>query len=471
MKIAFVTQPVADFSAMDIGITALATYLNERTDHFHQASIIDLVFHRRHWREFLRAELRRQHPDFVGISCNKLYMPYVKELIREIDNMGLFHIVLGGHEATMHPEEMLELGCDVCTGDGETSLPKLLEHKALSYAQPRIYRGSFIQNLHHLTIPDWSLWQDLDKYLYFLGMIYGIGSRGCPHKCTFCDAWPIADKVDGCYFRLIDPTYYAASLHYMALKYKPRMFQLFDPVFTVSLKWLEAFTRDYARTHPFVPQLFGPRLGAAHLPFSVFARIDELDAGRIALLAQAGCRIVRVGIEAGDERIRNEVYQKHVSNKQVREAFRWLRHYGIKATAYYILGGPTETPRTVRSTIDLAREVGAERTVFFVYKCLTNAGESQMEQCGATLHSRYSDNIAFGAIADQDNLPAWRVNLYQIEAYARTLPKRYWRLIRKQRHHFFTGLIRYMWRGRRNGLSWKYLAAYFTVYGGDNLYD
>ncbi len=73
MKVKFVNATLGgDYSALDIAITCLATYLNERTPH--RATITDLTFRRRVWKEKLLADIDRDAPDLIGISANTMYM-------------------------------------------------------------------------------------------------------------------------------------------------------------------------------------------------------------------------------------------------------------------------------------------------------------------------------------------------------------------------------------------------------------
>jgi radical SAM superfamily enzyme YgiQ (UPF0313 family) len=46
------------------------------------------------------------------------------------------------------------------------------------------------------------------------------------------------------------------------------------------------------------------------LRYSVFSRLDHLHEKKIKTLAASGCAILRVGVETGDEYIRNEIYKK-----------------------------------------------------------------------------------------------------------------------------------------------------------------
>ena len=200
-----------DFSALDISITSIATYLNERTRH--TASIIDLTFHRRHWRKALREGIEKNQPDIIAISCNTMYMQYVKTIVAEVKAEYKLPIILGGHHASIYPEETIDIeGCVVlCIGDGEEPLTKYLD----SYSEKKNAGGIsgiwtkdngivtknqggwFERNIDDLPIPDWDLWVDLDKYFYHLGMLYMIGSRGCPYRCTYCDAHGISKAVEG----------------------------------------------------------------------------------------------------------------------------------------------------------------------------------------------------------------------------------------------------------------------------------
>ncbi len=460
MRFQLINLPSPDFSSLDCALTAVATYLNERTDH--RAGITDLVFHRKNWQAKLKAELDETYPDWVGISVNKLYLPYAKAVVKEVRRLG-YPILVGGHEVSVNPDEVEEIlkPNALYIGDSETMLSETLtELDKFEEPPPSIhplrFTGCFCDNLDDLPAPDWSLWKDLDKYYYYLGMQYMINSRGCPFSCQFCDAHGISGKVDGSYFRFMDPSIAANHLCEIYLEYIPPMFHLFDPVFTIKREWV----RDFCAAYKW--------LGMEIIPFSVFSRVDHIDEDRARWLSEAGCKIVRMGIEAGDEHIRYDVYQKKVSNEQIRDAVRLVKSHGMAITAYYILGGPYENQQTVQKTIDLAKELDCERTVFFIYKVLTEEGEKQMLDCGATLHPETSDNITFGAVAELPSLSSRQLLRMQRAAYVQTLSKRLYRLISSQKISYLTRLIKYLWNGRKDGLNLKYLLAYFQVYSGPN---
>lgn len=479
MKIAFINSCLGgDFSALDIAITLLATYINERTEH--DAVIIDLVFHRHFWRRYLYDELQYHAPDVVGISSNTMYMQYVKAIMREVKKNFDVPIILGGHHASIYPEETLHIPeCDaICIGDGEEALTYYLDTCSARGGYIRgagiWYKsgtdiiknsgGAFRKNIDDLPVPNWDLWKDLDKYLYHLGMLYIIGSRGCPFKCTFCDAHGISDAVDGDYFRSRDPIAYVHEIAQQWKKYKHRnlrLVQLFDPVFTMHADWVEKFCNEYRR------------IGLHHhVRFSVFSRLDHLDKERIDMLARSGCGVVRVGIESGDAYIRNEVYQKNFSNTTIREVFDLLRRSGIATTTYYMLGGPGETRKTAQTTIDFALELNGSRSVFFVYKPFTQEGIRQVYEYGGVIDQKRwvdADNITFGAVVATKDLTVFQVEWFQCKAYFLTFARRWLTILKRQKWHYIPWLCTYILRGMRNGLSILYLLVYFHVYGYDNV--
>ena len=478
MRISFINSTLGgDYSALDIAITSLATYLNERSEH--NANIIDLTFHRKHWKTHLLKKMRELKPDIIGFSTNDLYMEHTKKIARFIKQHFEIPIIAGGYYASIHSAEAINIPYFdyVLVGDGEYSLTALLsaieKHETIAI-NGVLYKeggeikgnavGSFIHNLNALPAPNYDLWEDLDKYFYFLGMLYMIGNRGCPFNCTYCDALQIKPVVRGNYYRIIDPVYYVEQIAANWEKYKSRglrFIQMFDQVFTLDIKWLSKFVDEY------VKRGLNEELG-----WSVFARIDQLDEERIKLLAKGNCKLVRVGIEAGNDFIRNEVYEKHLSKKQILNTFALLREYGVGATAYYILGGPGETRKTIEETISLAREVAASRSAFFIYKPFTEKGTRLMEKYGGYIDQKRlkkADNITFDAVVHLKDIGPREIEWLQKKAYFFTFGKRLMKMLKRLKLMYFAQLAAYIMRGLYHGLDLYYLILYYQIYGYDNV--
>ena len=71
-------------------------------------------------------------------------------------------------------------------------------------------------------------------------------------------------------------------------------------------------------------------------------------------------------------------YRKRITKDQIRKVVALGKKYGVGFTAFFILGGPGENRDTINETIDLARELDANRSAFFVYKPFTEEGKKQI---------------------------------------------------------------------------------------------
>jgi len=480
MHISFINAIGPDFSAMDIGITHLATCINQRTKH--TASIVDLTFNLHNWKKYIEKKMEKFKPDIVGFSTNMMYMQYIKPIMREIKTKYRLPIILGGAHASIFPEEVISIEevDAVCIGDGEFTLAEYLDRLSEKKSfegikgiwakeNGRVIKnsgGCFIENIDQFPYPDWDLWENLEKFFYFLGMLYIQGSRGCPHRCTYCDAHGIADAVKGKYFRFREPVDYAREIAYQWRKYKnrktpPRLAQLFDPVFTIDEKWLAAFCDEYRRQG--IEKEFR---------FSAFSRIDHLNEEKIKMLSKAGCALLRVGIEAGDEYIRKEIYKKRISDEEIKKIFRLAKIYGIGFTAFYILGGPGENKNTLNKTLKLARELDANRSAFFIYKPFTKEGMEQVKQFGGYVNPqrwKEANNITFGAVVRLKDMSPFQIEMFQKKAYFFTFGKRLLRMIARLKWKYFIRLFLYLLKGIRNHLDFNYLMIYFHIYGYDNV--
>jgi radical SAM superfamily enzyme YgiQ (UPF0313 family) len=192
------------------------------------------------------------------------------------------------------------------------------------------------------------------------------------------------------------------------------------------------------------------------------------------MLASSGCNMVRIGIESGDDYIRNTIMNKQLSTEKIREVTKLLKKYNIKMTAYYILGAPAETKESVKKTIKLAREMNAERSAFFIFKPFTAESVNLIKKTGGEIDARRTkraDNITFKAVVNYKGLSAGKIERYQRKAYLYTFTPRLLRMIKRDKFNYFVKLIKYLYHGLRNKLSLKYLITYFHIYGYDYIYE
>jgi len=468
-----------DPSIVDIGITYLATYLNQRTPH--RARIVDFTYHRKDWKKHLARNIEAFKPDIIGISAVSLYMQYIREILREIKRTYRLPTIVGGYHATLLTEETLaEEGVDaVCVGDGEFALTEYLD--ALGEGRspegiPGIWfkRGGEIirnrlrepiQDIDNLPFPDYDLWEDFDKFVFYNEVLYLMGTRGCPYNCTYCSEQPMRERLPGKYLRRRDPRAFAREIKYHFDKYHhlgPKVAHAFDPVFTFEDSWVNEFCDEYIK------------LGLSRkLPFSCFTRADNLTEEKVATMAAAGWKIARLGIEAGNERIRNEVYKKNISNEQFRRVFKWLHKYGIVATGYNMLGGPGEDRKTLQDTFDFVKELGVERPIFFTYRPLPSTRAAAMvSELGGMVDCDSWDKIdslhQHSNVYTRDLTPG-RISRFRYKCLLYFTARRTLRLIREQKLRFFWNMFRYVIHGLKDGVGFHYIVGYFFVSGGENV--
>ncbi|MDD5613676.1 MAG: hypothetical protein PHQ54_01235, partial [Candidatus Omnitrophica bacterium] len=266
------------------------------------------------------------------------------------------------------------------------------------------------------------------------------------------------------YFRMRNPDDYVRELEYHWSKYKNRnlrLFQMFDPVFTINSEWLEKFCQGYRKSSLI-----------KEIKYSIFARIDNLNEEKLKLLSSSGCALLRIGIECGNEQNRKNIYKKSVSNRQIESIFQLAKYYNIAITAFYILGGPGETVKSIKETISFADRLKAERSAFFIYKPFTQEGVSQIYQMGGRVDSQKwekSDNITFQAAIYTKELSPEQIESYQRLAYIITFGKRLTAMIARQNVKYFIRLLIYTTKGIINGLDIKYLLTYYHIYSYDNI--
>jgi radical SAM superfamily enzyme YgiQ (UPF0313 family) len=92
-------------------------------------------------------------------------------------------------------------------------------------------------------------------------------------------------------------------------------------------------------------------------------RADLLDDELLGYMSQAGCKKITIGVESGNERIRDTT-GKEISNSEFIEKFALCEKHGIKTMANFIIGHPNETFKTVMETINFSLKLDSFNVLF-----------------------------------------------------------------------------------------------------------
>jgi len=469
-----------DVSILDIGQTYLTTYINERTRH--EAATMDFTFNRKNWQQYIRRSLDRFEPDVLGISATSLYMRYITDIIEEAKQVRPdLHIIMGGWHCSLLPEDAIARPYveAIVLGDGEYTTEGYLD--AMEEGRPydevsglwfnregevvKNEKRRFIENVDALPIPNYDVWEDIEKYVFYNQMLYMMGTRGCPYACSYCSEVSLRRAIPGKGIRKRSPRPLAHEVQHQYAKYKDagmRIAHFFDPVFAFNYKWTEAFCDEYRK------------IGMAdRLPFSCFGAGHNLDEKRVEVMAAANCQVVRIGIEAGNEYIRQEVYKKKVTNDKLRRIFDLCHQRGISITGYNMIGGPGEDFGTLMDTFNLIKETGVDRPIFFTYRPLpATDGAKLVTELGGTVDEGgwdKIDSLHTSANVDTGKLRPWQISWFRHFCLAYFNGRRTIKLIHMDRHRFFLNLARWLYRGVKDGVGVQYSLGYFMVCAGKNL--
>jgi radical SAM superfamily enzyme YgiQ (UPF0313 family) len=134
------------------------------------------------------------------------------------------------------------------------------------------------------------------------------------------------------------------------------MFIFDDDVFTLDKAWLREFSAKYRRL--------------TDIGFVCNAHVRFFDEEVARDLQEAGCRIVKFGLESGSDRLRRNVLHRFMTNRDIELAFAAAHKYGLHTSAFVMIGLPCETKDDIMATVKLLSRIKPGRfrwSLFFPY--------------------------------------------------------------------------------------------------------
>ena len=225
---------------------------------------------------------------------------------------------------------------------------------------PEILGISYLQNGSVVHTPDRPEVQDLDSLphvteiyrrdldvtrynvpflLYPYVSLYT--TRGCPAQCTFC-LWP--QTLSGHPWRKRSTDDVAREMA-KAKDFWPEVREFFfdDDTFNIQ--------------KPRTVELCS-KLKPLKLTWSCTSRVTT-DYETLKAMKDAGCRLLIVGYESGDQQILKNI-KKGATIERARQFTKDCHKLGLVIHGDFILGLPGETPDTIRNTIAFAKELDVE---------------------------------------------------------------------------------------------------------------
>ena len=314
-------------------------------------------------------DVTEYNPGLICFSATTNQWFYAKKIVDALREICCIPIVVGGHHANAVPEDIIkEKGVDfVCKGEGDTALPKLASHieKKLPFEEVDniLWKGNGL--IHTNRVGSWA--QDLDtlpfedRSLFDYGRIVdcrdgwaeAIATRGCPYQCSYCFNQPLFEQYQNDHNgkednkltkrsflrrRSVDST--LEMLHGIKTKYpNVKGFTFVDDIFTLEKAWLTKFCKKYKEDFK--------------LPFVCTSQPNLFNKNAARSLSEAGCKVVKMGIECGDEKLRKQVLMRNITDSALIKIFKTAQEYGLKPQAFNMIGLPTETKEGILKTVEL----------------------------------------------------------------------------------------------------------------------
>lgn len=337
------------------GLASIASFLRAKG---HEVKVA--YFSDRGREEALASEIAAFGPDIVGFTAVETQFGHVKSLAARIRKACPCPIVCGGPYVTLAPEVVLESGSPldaVVIGEGEHAAAEVLDKiasdeewrgaKNLAYKDSRTGRlvtnplNQLIAELDRLPYPAIDLFpyqEIIDREN--IAMFHF--NRGCPYRCHFCSNVALG-RVYGMganrlRYRSVGSV--IDEIRGVLSRYMLRddtLLYFGDDLFIFDKAWITDFCLRYRRE--------------IDRPFWCTGRSNLLSEEICKALKGAGCTMLMMSVESGNDYIRNEVMGRGISRETMFRSFELCHRYGINTLASCIIGLPSETPEMIEDSI------------------------------------------------------------------------------------------------------------------------
>lgn len=199
----------------------------------------------------------------------------------------------------------------------------------------------FINPLDQLPIPDRKYILD---FAYFNPLVKrlpwttALTSRGCPGRCMFCSS----------------PSFYGNKLRFRSAA------NVLDEIeYLHNVGYKEIFFRDEtftAHRSRLIDICNGIKERRIDISWICNGRIDTVDLKTLKMMKNAGCHMIKFGVESGVQKILDNI-NKGIKIEMTRNVFKWAHEVGMETHAHMMFGCVGETWDTINKTIKFLKEI------------------------------------------------------------------------------------------------------------------
>ncbi len=339
-RIANITPP--------LGIASICAYLLQRQIN---CDIIDCYAHPDADTKIVKY-LETDKPDFIGFSCSTSTFhdgvrlaQMAKSILPDIK------VVFGGAHVSALKESIIEKfeHIDyVVAGEGEQTLTELIkaDHNDILQIESIVFRDitgkalftGYRKKLLDLDSLPFPAYEKLEGYpeKYKLPIFNYpktpnsscISSRGCPYSCSYCDR-----SVFKRSFRYNSAQYLYEHFKYLNKHFGIKHVNFYDDQFTFNKK----------RVIQFCDLMVA---GNLKMSFNCAARAEHLDLELVLAMKAAGCWMISLGVETGDENLLAQ-HRQNADLQMLRDKIILIKKAKIRVKALLMMGLPGETKESI----------------------------------------------------------------------------------------------------------------------------
>jgi len=321
----------------------------------------------------VKAEIKKRHPEIVGITCSSLTYSRCVETTKAIkEACPTCRVVVGGPHPSYMPETMLQHSeIDyVVIGEGEAAMVKLADSIQKGESASTIAKipgvacrvdgktaqsaPEFISDLDTVPIPARHLlpMKMYDRILPYLD-VKPVDTmsilRGCPYQCAYCET----RELWGTACRAFSPRRVIDEIKNLTENYGTKGIYFVGDNFTINKK----------RTSDLCHLM---RENKLDLKWTCETRADLVNKELLTDIKSAGCQTIFFGVESGSPRIQRKL-GKNIDLQEVKRTFELCKQVGIQTSTSFMLGIPGETVEDMHATFKFAKSLNADVTMFNIY--------------------------------------------------------------------------------------------------------
>jgi radical SAM superfamily enzyme YgiQ (UPF0313 family) len=173
-------------------------------------------------------------------------------------------------------------------------------------------------------------------------------TRGCPNNCYFCSSRKIWTRRVR--FRSVDNVIKEIRL----LQEKGiRRIRFDDDMFGVTKTNLKNLCKALIKHCP-------------GLKWECEIHLSLIDDETVSIMKSAGCDMIQIGIESGSNEIL-KIMRKRYTIEQALSACKLIKKHGVKLEAFFMVGFPYETEKTINETYEAMKKTNVDKIVYNIF--------------------------------------------------------------------------------------------------------